>query len=124
MKKCLGSQGQPCWSEGLLNAAASAGRPGQLELISGAGLSQGFSMLKLLGCRNSSAKLGWRRLRWGRGREERRVGEGEEPLARGSWRDVGKGCGGRGLGVGSSASGKSEQAPERKELGLLLPHLL
>lgn len=37
---------------------------------------------------------------------------------------MGRGCGGRGLGVGSSASGKSEQAPDRKELGLLLPRLL
>lgn len=37
---------------------------------------------------------------------------------------VGRGCGGRGLGVGSEAYGKSERAPERKELGLLLPRLL
>lgn len=37
---------------------------------------------------------------------------------------MGRGCGGRGLGVGSAAYGKSERAPERKELGLLLPRLL
>lgn len=108
----------------MLNAAASAGRPGQLELISGAGLSQGFAMLKLLGCRNSAAKLGWGRLRWGRRREERRVEEGRSPWGGEVGGTVGRGCGGRGLGVGYAAYGKSEQAPERKELGLLLPRLL
>ena len=98
----------------MLNAAASAGRPGQLELINGAGLFQGFAMLKSLGCRNSAAKLGWGRLRWGQWREERRVDAGWSPWGGEVGGMVGRGCSGWGLGVGYAAYGNLNKLQREK----------
>ena len=65
-EKVFGKSMSALLERGVVKRSSLAGRPGQLELISGAGLSLGFGMLKLLGCRNPTAKLGWGLLRWGR----------------------------------------------------------